>query len=204
MHPDISTLKNYRSSEYLLVLNPHEELREKIGKVKQEFAEAFDAKQAVWSKPHITLLRFMQLDMKEERIINSLKVAAMAQYPFKVELKNFGSFPTHSIYISVATKEPVKDLVRNIKERSQKLLRFDKEHKPHFIDEPHLTIARKLAPWQYEKSWLEYSNKSFSARFIADGMLLLKRSEGEKGYHVLRRFEFQNLPVTTKQGVLFG
>jgi 2'-5' RNA ligase len=202
MQNDISTLSTYRSSEYLLVLNPHEELRERIGKIKQEFADKFKAQQAVWSKPHLTLLRFTQLEMMEDRILNCLKVKAMSQYPFKVELKDFGSFPSHSIYITVTTKEPIRDLVKEIK-KSQRLLKFDKEHKPHFIDEPHLTIARKLLPWQYEQSWLEYSNKNFTGRFIADGMILLKKREGEKGYHILKRFEFQNLPVNTKQGLLF-
>ncbi|MBO9658615.1 MAG: 2'-5' RNA ligase family protein, partial [Chitinophagaceae bacterium] len=115
MQNDISTLSTYRSSEYLLVLNPHEELRERIGKVKQEFAEKYKAEQAVWSKPHLTLLRFRQLEMRESRILNFLKVKAMSQYPFKVELKDFGSFPSHSIYISVTTKEPIRDLVKAIK-----------------------------------------------------------------------------------------
>ena len=68
----------------------------------------------------------------------------------------------------------------------------------------HLTIARKLLPWQYEKSWLEYSHKHFTGRFIADGMLLLKRLAGEMKYEIVQRFEFQNLPVTVKQGDLFS
>jgi len=35
-------------------------------------------------------------------------------------------------------------------------------------------------------------------------MLLLKRPAGEKGaFQIAKRFEFQNLPVTTKQGNLF-
>jgi 2'-5' RNA ligase len=203
MQTDITSLSNYRSSEYLLVLNPHEELRDRIGQVKKEFAKAYDAPAAEWSKPHLTLARFTQLEMMEERILNRLKVVAMGQYPFKVELRNFGSFPSHTIYITVTTKEPVRDLVKQIKPW-QRLLKLDKDHKPHFIDEPHLTIARRLQPWQFEKSWLEYSHKHFTGRFIADGMILLKRREGDKGYHVLRRFEFQNLPVVTKQGLLFG
>jgi 2'-5' RNA ligase len=203
MQTDITTLSNYRSSEYLLVLNPHEELRERIGQVKKEFAETYGAPGAVWSKAHLTLARFKQLDMMEERILNRLKVVAMAQYPFKVELRDFGSFPSHTIYITVTTKEPVRDLVKQIKPW-QRLLKLDKDNKPHFIDEPHLTVARGLQPWQYEKGWLEYSQKHFTGRFIADGMILLKRREGDKGYHVLRRFEFQNLPVITKQGLLFG
>jgi hypothetical protein len=34
-------------------------------------------------------------------------------------------------------------------------------------------------------------------------MTLLKRPEGEMKYRLVQKFEFQNLPVTTKQGELF-
>ena len=83
-------------------------------------------------------------------------------------------------------------------------MKMDKESKPHFLDEPHFAIARKLVPWQYERAWLEYSQRHFTGRFIADAMLLLKRREGDKAYQIAQRFEFMNLPVTTKQGELFG
>jgi hypothetical protein len=58
-------------------------------------------------------------------------------------------------------------------------------------------------PWQYEQGWLDYSHRHFTGRFIADGMLLLKRRVGTKAYQIVQRFEFMNLPVTTKQGDLF-
>ena len=70
--------------------------------------------------------------------------------------------------------------------------------------EPHLAIARRLLPWQYEKGWLEYSHKHFTGRFIADALLLLKRPIGELKYAIAQRFEFQNLQVSTVQGELFA
>jgi hypothetical protein len=64
----------------------------------------------------------------------------------------------------------------------------------------------KLKPWQYEKGWLEYSQKHFTGKFIADAMLLLKRLPNEKPWKIAGRFEFQNLPVSTAgtQGILFS
>jgi len=121
----------------------------------------------------------------------------------KIELKDFGSFPSHTIYINIISKVPVQDLLRLIRSDAQRLMKLNDEHKPHFILEPHLTIARKLLPWQYEKGWLEYSHRHFTGRFIADGMLLLKREAGEFNYQVVKRFEFQNLLIGTKQGELF-
>ncbi len=139
--------------------------------------------------------------MMEERIIQRLHTITSGVSEFKIEFDKFGSFPTHSIYINVATKVPIQSLVKQLK-LMQQLLKH-KDTKPHFIEEIGITIARKLLPWQYEKAWLEYSHSNFTGRFIADHMLLLKRPVGGT-YKVLRKFEFMNMPVNTKQGDLFG
>ena len=197
------TIPGYRIFEYLLVLNPHEELRNKIMKVRREFYDEYKAPTALGGRPNLILANFLQYEMMEERLVDRLKVVAMGFHPIKVELKDFGSFPSHTIYINVISKVPVQTLVKEVRKEAQRLMKLNDDNKPHFILEPHLTIARKLQPWQYEKGWLEYSNKNFTGRFIADGMLLLKRPLDEKKYQVVQGFEFQNLPVTTKQGELF-
>jgi 2'-5' RNA ligase len=195
--------KQLATSEYMLILSPHEELRNRILQVKKDFYEAYKAPMAIGGKPHVTLVKFTQLTLMEERIIHRLRNIAMGYCPFKVEIKDFGSFPSHTIFIQVTSKLPIRALVNEIKD-VQRLMKLDKDHKPHFIDEPHMTIARKLVPWQYEKAWLEYSHKSFTGRFIADSMLLLRRKEGDKAWQIAERFVFQNLPVATRQGELFG
>mgnify|MGYP001165978534 CR=1 FL=1 len=202
MQINLHSIPAYRINEYSLILNPHEELRNRIMQVKREFGETYKTEMAAGMKPHIALARFSQLEMMEERITNRLNVVAMGFQPFKVELKDYGSYPSHTIFINVATRAPIQNLVREIR-ASKRLMKPDNEHKPHFIDDPHITIGRKLAPWQYEKGWLEYSHRHFTGRFIADSMLLLKRRMGDKAWQIARRFEFMNLPVTTKQGELF-
>jgi 2'-5' RNA ligase len=201
MNNDLLSLPGYRMCEYLLVLHPHQELWNKIVQVKEEFSEKYEAPSAKWGKPHITLVKFAQLQMMEERIVNRLKMAAMAMPAFKVELKDFGSFPSHTIYINIASQVAIQTLVKSIKP-AQSLMKT-KEFKPHFIDNPHLTVARQLLPWQYEKGWLEYSHKHFTGRFIASNMLLLRRPEGLKSYQPVQKFEFLNMPVVTTQGALF-
>lgn len=199
-----ATIPGYRVYEYLLVLHPHEELRNRILQVKQAFCDLYKAPTAIQGKPHIALANFLQYELYEERILNRLKNISMGYHPIKVELKDYGSFPSHTIYINVTSKIPIQALIKEIRHEAQRLMKLNDDNKPHFIMEPHITIARKLLPWQYEKAWLEYSHKHFSGRFIADGMLLLKRPAGEFRYQVLQRFEFMNLPVTqVKQGDLF-
>jgi 2'-5' RNA ligase len=195
-------MPGYRLNDYLLVITPNEELRKRIIAVRKNFNEKFTPSMPLTGKPHLALVHFVTWNMMEDKLVNRFHHIAMGMTPFKIELKDFASFPTHTIYINVATKIPVQNLIRDLK-TAQKLMKADPEHDPHFIAEPFIPVARKLLPWQYEKGWLEYSHTHFNAKIIADGMLLLKRPLGEKVYQVVQRFEFMNLPVTTKQGELF-
>ncbi len=191
-------------NDYLLVLQPHEDLYNKIMTIKKSFANKYDCPTALYSKPHITLIRFMQYEMVEKKILPQLQNIIATAAPFSVAINGFKSFPTHTIYADVETKNSIVDLVKTLKP-IQALLKFDTEHKPHFITEPHLTIARKLQPWQYEKGLLEYSNTPFTASFMASQILLLKRNVEAKGYTVVATFSLLNKqPAVTTQTSLFS
>ena len=200
----ITSLPGYKVFEYSLVLAPHQDLCNKIMHIKDDFAKEYKTDCARWNKPYVSLLHFRQIEMMEDKITNNFRITAMGYPAFKVALKDFGSFPSHSIYINITSKLPIQNLVKQIRTASQRLLKFDEDHKPFFMMEPTITIGRKLKPWQYEKGWLAYSNKHVTAQFIADGMLLLKRPVDEPKYQIIKEFKFQNLPIATVQGQLFG
>jgi 2'-5' RNA ligase len=198
----IQSIPGYRINEYMIVLHPPGDLRDKIGLIKKEFADTYRTGVNTSGKSHIMLAGFSQYAMMEERVVTRLKAVAMGFRPFKVELKNYGSYPSHSIYINVTTKEPVRNLVKGIKE-FQQLLKLNKDQKAHFLDDPNILIARRLLPWQFEKGWQEFSHRQFTGRFVADNMLLIKRRQGEKAWQIVERMEFMDLPVATRQGELF-
>lgn len=202
MQKQIVSIPGYRVFEYLLVLQPHEELRNTLLSMKKEFAEKYKAPLAFHTKPQITLVNFLAYQMTQERIVNRIGTIAMGVTPFKVELSGFGSFPSHTIYAAVTTKVPIQNVVRELKSAAQ-LMTLNKDNKPHFIEELHLTICHKLKPWQFEQGWLEYSHRHFSGRFMADGLILFRRPVGEMKYEAFMRFEFQDMAVNTKQGNLF-
>ena len=78
----------------------------------------------------------------------------------------------------------------------QSLMTLSKDSKPHFITEPHITIARKLLPWQYEKGWLEYSNTNFVASFMVNKVMLLKREVETKKYFIAASFLLESKAST--------
>ena len=198
------TLPGYRLYEYQLVLLPNEALRQKILHVKQEFAAAYRLPFTPGGKPYLPLVSFQQYEMMEERLLQKINLVAMGQQPFRLELKDFGSFPSHSIHIRVASRTPVLDLVKNLRTECHRLMKIKEESKPHFVTDPYVAIGSRLKPWQYEKGWLDFSQRSVSGKCIADAMILLKREQGSKAWQVARRFEFMNLPVLTRQGELFA
>ncbi|HNP23685.1 MAG TPA: 2'-5' RNA ligase family protein [Panacibacter sp.] len=176
-------------ADYLLVLSPHEELWNQVKAIKEKFATDYNCGTARSGLPHITLATFRQQQVFETRITQRLRNIARNLSAFKVELKDFGSFPSHTIYINIVSKVQIMDAVKALR-APQKLMKPDNDHKPYFSTEPHLTIARKLQPWQYEKGWLEYEHQHFHGRFIADHTLLLKRRAGET-FKVVEKFMFE-------------
>ena len=194
-------LPGYAMNEYKLVIPLPEALSQKIYQVRKDFGSTYQYKPDP-GRPHLTLVTFSQLEMMEERILTKLKTIGMGARPFKLELKDFGSYPTHTIFIKVPTREPVKELMGSIKE-IQRLLRTDIDHKAYFLTDPVISIARKLKPWQYEKAWLEYSHRQFTGRCVANSLLLLKRREGTIPWQIVQRIELQDLPVHAKQQQLF-
>jgi 2'-5' RNA ligase len=200
----VATAPGFAIYEYLLILQPHEALQQKMMQVKQVFFEKYNAPSAIWGKPHITLVNFLQHRQVEQKLVQRLHTVAMGLCPIKIAFKDYGSFPSHTIYINITSKIPVQHVVKTIRTEAQQLMKLNEDNKPHFILEPHITIARKLLPWQYEQGWLEYSHKHFTASCIADGMLLLKRPLHQRKYEIVQRFAFENLPVSTTQGSLFG
>ena len=196
-------LAGYSIAEYLLVLTPHEDLWQTIMNIKSDFATKYKHPMASYTKPHLTLLKFVQLEAVENRIVTRFANICASQPSIKIEMKNFDTFPSHTIYINVTSKVPILNLIKALKE-AQPLLRYDAAFKPFFIAEPHITIARQLVPWQHEKAWNEYSHSSFTGRFIATKMTLLKRRIGNTKYQLVTDFPFRNLAPDSVQASLFG
>jgi len=195
-------MPGYRINEYRLVVPLPEALQQKVLAVRQTLHEKYGVKPSFELKPSLTVLRCHAFEKGEPKLLEKLQLAALQTAPFKVELEDYAGYPTHTIYINVTTKSPFNELSKELK-KSKWLMQVP-QHAPFFINEPHLMIAQRLKPKEFTNMWNECEHRQFTGRFIADSVLLLKRSEQNKAYQVVRRFEFQNLPLSIKQGSLFA
>ena len=195
-------MPGYRQIEYTIILNPTEAIRERVHKIRNDFHSKFNTSFLLSGKPNIRLAKFLSFEMMEERLIDHLRTIAIGMPPFKAVLKDYGSFPSHTLFINVASKFPLQMLMKGL--RSVRRLVKSSDPDPYFTNEFYIPVAVKLTPDQYDKGWRDFSNRQFTSSFIADSMLLLKRRVGEKNYQIAERFEFMNLPVSVKQGELFA
>jgi 2'-5' RNA ligase len=199
---DFSTMPGYVINEYRLTIPLPEVLREKITDIRNKLHEKYKVKSTFELQPGLTILKCYAFDKVEPRLIERMQQIAMEHNPFKVELENFAAYPSHTIYIDVPTKSPFNELTKSLKK--MKWLMNIPQQEPHFINEPHLIIAQRLKPMQFINLWLECEHSSFSGRFMADRMVLLKRNAQVLRYEVVREMEFMNLPLHVKQGELFA
>ncbi|GAB3425023.1 2'-5' RNA ligase family protein [Niabella aquatica] len=197
------TIKTPAVAEYLLLLEPRKDLSDHITTIKQAFCDRYKAPEALKGKPHLTLVHYKQYTTFESRIRQRLRTLSLQAAPFGIELQGFGAFPSHTIFINVVTRTAIQNLVKNIRAHLQGMMKPDNDNKPHFILEPHITIARKLNPWQYEHAWAAYSNSNFSGKFIATEMTLLKKRPDATKYELFEKFAFQSIPVSASQATLF-
>lgn len=194
---------DYAISEYLLIIHPNEDISDRISFIKKEFSDVYQKTDAAFGKPHITIANFLQYQMIEPKIITRLHAVAATCSHTKIELNNFGSFPTHTIYVNVTSKIPFQQIVKNIRQHTQQLFKLNNDNKPHYILEPHIPIARKLLPWQYEKAWTEYQYLHFRGTFIANEMQLLKKELNNTKYKTIASFSFLGQTAAVTQGALF-
>lgn len=194
-------LPGNRLYEYLLVIDPHEELRHKIEKCRLLLTEKYHLLQPQAGRPNVSLVRFTAVKMTEEKIIRRLQLIAMEEKPFVIELQDYGSYPMHAIFIRIANQPRVLQLIKNLKQ-ARRLMKATGDD-PHFLLDPNMALAGRIPKEKYLEAMKEYLHKKFTGRFLADSFLLLKRCKNEKKYQIVKRFEFQCLPVSAAQGVLF-
>ncbi|MFT4204615.1 MAG: 2'-5' RNA ligase family protein [Chitinophagaceae bacterium] len=189
-------------TEYFLIISPDNATQEKLMDEKKRFAQLYNCPQILHSKPHISLVKFFNIRENETRIVQYLHRKIAVYQPFLVDLEGFSAFPTHTIFAKVQTKKQIVNIVKSIGQEKQKLKgAFDRD--VHCITEPHITLARSLQHWQYEKGWQEWQHVHFSARFDVREILLLKKDVLRPRFDVVASLPLLGQKNEMVQGALF-
>jgi 2'-5' RNA ligase len=196
-------LPGYDVYEYFLILSLPPAIQNEVITLREDFHKSFETHHKIKGRPSLALALFLQYQTMEEKVSRMFQQVASFFPPLGITLENFGSFPTHSIYIKVDKDSALHSLVKNIRTSSKGILQVNKETKPMIMLQPHIGIVRKLKPDIYEQSWQKYKDASFSGFFVAKEMILLRRPTHEHKWQMVSRFGFQNRTLPSTQGKLF-
>ena len=189
--------------EYLLIIEPDRLVQKQIQAFKQYFISSHRYPNAIVSKSHITLMRFIQYDSYEKPITRALQQVAAQANSFDVELRGFGTFG-HTLFVDIASANPILQLVHAHRQLLRPLTSSVKGYAARFVTKPHITIARKLTPPQHEVIWPIWNRTNYSSGFRARNMTLLKRRVGTHTYSTVQKFDFLGILPAFTQGKLFA
>ncbi|RYY17446.1 MAG: hypothetical protein EOO04_25400 [Chitinophagaceae bacterium] len=196
-------LPGYVVYEYFLIISLPRSLQEDIIRLRQDFHTKFETHHKIKGRPSLALALFLQYGTMQERVVDLFQRVAAFFAPVEVKLKDFGSFPKHSIHVAVEENSPLSMLGKNIRSQAKGLMQVNKETKPMITIEPHIGIARKLKPDVFEQSWRGYKEATFNYCFIAGEMILLRRLTHDDGWQLVKAFEFRDKALPSTQGKLF-
>ncbi len=191
----------YPVNEYMVIIRPTENIMNRIKTIRQDWKAQFHLQATQLQGGFFMLARFSQFAMLEQRVQDKVRMIAMEAAPFRLQLKDYTGIPDHSIGTGIVNPAGLKAIVKMLR-REQRIFKGGGEN-PFFNDQPGLWIATRLQQKQYHEIFNRYKSRHFTGAFIAENMMLLRKAAGQKQWTVLENMPLQNLPVFSKQGMLF-
>jgi hypothetical protein len=180
-------LEASRRAEYLLVIYPYGDLKDKLLEAQQQFSADYGLQVTVRNRPHITVAAFQAGEPMEETLIRWIQRICNRYSSFDLTLNNYSGFPPHitrppesvqritgTIYLRVQDLQPFQELVRQLRSIDD-FIRSCGCPPVNLINRPYLSIAGGLTEQVYNKAMPEYSRRDFHESFHVDQLVLLKR-----------------------------
>lgn len=166
--------RSSRRAEYLLVIYPHGDLKDKLLEEQQQFSTDYGLQVTVRNQPHVTVAAFQAGEPMEDTLIRWIHRICNRYQSFDLTLNNFGGFPPHTIYLRVQDAQPFHDLMQQLRAIDD-YIRSCGCPPVNLINRPFLSIAGGLTEQVYNKAMPDYSRKTFHDTFHVDQLVLLKR-----------------------------
>lgn len=165
---------------YFIALLPNAEVGKEIIRLRQEFAEHYDAKKALRVIPHITLqVPFTAKPSLEEAFCTELAAFAAAEAPFEIRLDGYGAINLKNrrvLFINVEKDSVIEALHKKLILFLRKEFGFSNMLARYGYN-PHISIAlNDLKGRELEAAWNEYRNKPFEASFRVNNIYIFRHT----------------------------
>ena len=183
--------------QYFLYIRPAVHVNEKIQDVKSAIREKCNNEISRLSMPSVRLISFAGLKENESSLLVHLQKIFQGVAPFQLSLKDYGNLPTHTVFITVASNNCLRETIDYIKKSGK--LSSRTIGPPHFLNDFYIPVANKLKPWQFKKLSLEYSSATFSESCSVNEIQLSKKGHDSTMSHHLCNFLLSGKKTETLQ-----
>ena len=187
---DMQSQRGARRAEYLLVIYPNGDLREKLLEEQQQFSADYGLQITVRNRPHITVAAFQAGEIMEDTLIRWVQRICNSYKCFELTLNNYSGFPPHTIYLRVQDPHPFRQLMQQLRSIDE-FIRSSGCPPANLITRPFLSIAGGLTEQVYNKAMPDYSRKTFHDSFRVDELVLLKRTHSFDACKTVNIFRLQ-------------
>ena len=168
------------SKIYFIALLPNAEVGKEIIRLKQEFAEKYEARKALRVLPHITIqVPFTANPELEKTLCPALSDFAATIQPFEIRLNGFGGClltQRKVLYINVEKNEGIVHLHKQMIELLRKEFGFSHMLARYGFN-PHISLAfRDLSEMEFKLAMEEYQLRPFDASFLVRNLYLLRHT----------------------------
>lgn len=195
-------INGLKVSDYMIILNPGELVGNKITNVRKEIAATFGVQMPVRTRPKLTLATFSTFDAFEPKLKLALENIAKVITPFKVYLKDYNFYANSTLFVNVENKYAFLEVLGLLKQ-CKKLLAPVPASDVQFANNPKVLISSTLAPLDFMQIWEKWQNRRFTASFVANEFLLVKRFANGQ-FNVIGHYKFQNMPINISKDLLFA
>lgn len=187
--PGIATLNAL--FEYSIVASPDALVQQQILDEKTFFYEQFCPFLPIDTESFIMIARYHAKEIMEETLIRWLQNITRLQSSFSVRLNNFSSIPPDTIYLRVQDVENFMQLCRSI-QIIDGFVQANDCPPVQLMTRPMIKIASGLTENIYKNAIGEYAERSFTATFKTEKLLLLKRETSVDSFQMLYSFNLSS------------
>lgn len=165
-------------SLYFFAIVPPEKVQYSVTEIKKDFEDRYQAKHALNSPPHITLVPPFEYKSSEEgRLIKYLELFSSEESCFTQNLENFGTFPPKVIYIKVLESDCLSKMYNRFRKFVGENIRLEDFSEDSRKFKPHMTVAfRDLTRENFYLAKSEYEEKRISFTYKVQGISLLRHN----------------------------
>ena len=177
----------------LIAILPPEPVFSEVRKEQEFIATTWGPEHALRTPPHITIIPPISVESNDIGLLYGMAdMIAYSESPFKMQLRDYGSFKPKVIFINPIISNELNELYELWHQALLAKMPRVLDKYPERTYHPHITLAHKdVTREQYDKIWKYYTRKEYRVAFPVNNFCILEYKTKE--WVIEKQYSFRDL-----------